>query len=242
MNIINAIILLSSGLDCVTALAMTVKSNIRVKLALTFDYGQKASSNELLYSSKIAQYYKINHRVISLPWLKEITQTGLVNESVDLPSISLDDISSSADSRITQNSAKNVWVPNRNGVMINIAASFAESMDYDYIIVGFNAEEALTFPDNSIEYVNALNLCLNFSTLNKVKMLAPVAQLNKQEIILRAVEMQAPLHLSWTCYNGGNTPCGTCESCTRRIRAFKEQGITDPFTGKNEGNICKELF
>lgn len=157
----------------------------------------------------------------------------MVNETLNVPTLSLDDIEPSADKIMTQNSAKKVWVPNRNGIMVNIAAGFAESMKCDYVIVGFNKEEAMTFPDNSVTYIEFLNNCFKFSTLTKVKILAPVAQLTKKEIILKAIELNSPLHLSWTCYKGDHFPCGTCESCIRRMHAFKEQNMEDPFITKN---------
>jgi 7-cyano-7-deazaguanine synthase len=225
--IISSIALLSSGLDSVASLAVAYKKTT-VKLALIFDYGQKAASKEIEYSRVIAERYGINHKVILLPWLKEITTTSLVNRNMAVPELSMQDIEKESDPTITIDSAKKVWVPNRNGVMINIAASFAESLDCEYIIVGFNSEEAVTFPDNSYAYLEVIDNCLSYSTRNGVKMLAPVAGLNKKDIISKALEMKAPLEWSWSCYHGGEVPCGVCESCIRRKRAFMQVGIKDP--------------
>jgi 7-cyano-7-deazaguanine synthase len=113
-------------------------------------------------------------------------------------------------------------------VLINIAASFAESMGCENVIVGFNREEAVTFPDNSPEFIGAINGSLSYSTLNGVKVLAPLIGLDKKSIVLKAMESRSPLEYSWSCYQGGELPCGMCESCVRRKRAFDEAGIEDP--------------
>ncbi len=106
-------------------------------------------------------------------WLSEITSTSLVNRNADVPSLSFEDIDETAPAEITEASAKAVWVPNRNGVMLNIAGAFAESRECDYLLVGFNGEEAVTFPDNSLAYVQAMDNAFSYSTQNGVKVLAP---------------------------------------------------------------------
>jgi 7-cyano-7-deazaguanine synthase len=222
-----AITLLSSGLDSVAALAIAAK-NLEIEMAVTFDYGQRAGPREIEYSRKVCEYFGIEHRVIKLDWLGEITHTSLVNRNEEVPSLSFEDIGETAPAIITENSAKAVWVPNRNGVMLNIAGSFAESRDCDYIVVGFNGEEAGTFPDNTLDYVKAMDHAFSYSTQNGVKVLAPLIEIGKTEIVKRALEAKAPLEYSWSCYHGEETPCGECESCRRRTRAFKNAGVKDP--------------
>ncbi|HIH75486.1 MAG TPA: 7-cyano-7-deazaguanine synthase QueC [Methanosarcina sp.] len=222
-----AITLLSSGLDSVAALAMAAES-LEIEMAITFDYGQRAVQRETEYSRKVCEYFGIGHRVISLDWLAEITHTSLVNRDEEIPALSVEDIDEAAPANITENSAKAVWVPNRNGVMLNIAGSFAESKECNYIVVGFNGEEAGTFPDNSFDYVKAMDCAFSYSTQNGVQVLAPLIELGKTEIVKRALEAKAPLEYSWSCYHGGELPCGECESCVRRARAFKNAGVKDP--------------
>lgn len=223
----SAVSLLSSGLDSVTALVLT-KELMDVRLALTFDYGQRSALREIEFAKNICDSYGIEHEVIKLDWLGNITKTSLVNKDVEVPKLSLEDISDGAAPEITEESAKNVWVPNRNGVMINIAGSFAESLGCEYVTVGFNGEEAQTFPDNSFEFVKAMDRSLYFSTQNKVKLLAPLIEFDKATIVLEALKTDAPLEWSWSCYHGGDVPCGVCESCVRRARAFKEIRKKDP--------------
>lgn len=222
-----AITLLSSGLDSVSALAIAAES-LEIEMAITFDYGQRASQREIDYSRKVCEHFGIEHRIIKLDWLGEITHTSLVNRNEEVPSLSLEDIADAAPAAITENSAKAVWVPNRNGVMLNIAGSFAESRGCDYIVVGFNGEEAGTFPDNSLDYVKAMDHAFSYSTQNGVRVMAPLIEMGKTEIVKRALEAKAPLEYSWSCYHGGEIPCGECESCVRRARAFKNTGAKDP--------------
>lgn len=222
-----AITLLSSGLDSVSALAIAAES-LDIEMAVTFDYGQRARQREIEYSRKVCEHFGIEHRIIKLDWLSEITHTSLVNRDADVPSLSLEDIDEAAPATITETSAKAVWVPNRNGVMLNIAGSFAESRGCDYLVVGFNGEEAGTFPDNSLAYVQAIDHAFSYSTQNGVRVLAPLIEMGKTEIVRRALEIKAPLEYSWSCYHGGKTPCGECESCMRRARAFRNAGAKDP--------------
>jgi len=226
-----AITLLSSGLDSVAALAIAAE-NIDIEIAITFDYGQRARTREIEYSQKVCECFEIEHRVVKLDWLSEITSTSLVNTNTDVPSLSFEDIDKTAPAEITAASAKAVWVPNRNGVMLNIAGSFAESRECDYLVVGFNGEEAGTFPDNSLAYVQAMDTAFSYSTQNKVKVLAPLIELEKTEIVSKALEAKAPLEYSWSCYHGGEMPCRECESCVRRARAFKNLGIKDPLLNR----------
>ncbi|MGP8323314.1 MAG: 7-cyano-7-deazaguanine synthase QueC [Methanosarcinaceae archaeon] len=218
---------LSSGLDSVAALSLA-KNQVDLELAITFDYGQRSARREIEYAKEICNHFEIDHEIILLDWLGKITNTSLVNKDVDVPKLTLKDILDSAAPEITQESSKNVWVPNRNGVMINIAASFAESLGCGFIIVGFNNEEAATFPDNSFEYVQALDRCLSYSTRNCVKVFAPLIQFDKNAIVREAIRSGAPLEWSWSCYHGGDAPCGVCESCVRRARGFAKAGIEDP--------------
>ncbi|GAV22519.1 7-cyano-7-deazaguanine synthase QueC [Carboxydothermus pertinax] len=208
-----AIVLLSAGLDSTVSLAYGVKT-FEVILGLTINYGQKAAKKEIEHSQKILNFYGIPQEIIELPFLQKITKTSLVAECEEIPA-NVDLESDEA----TKISMAKVWVPNRNGLFINIAAAYAESLGAKYIITGFNAEEAQTFSDNSREFVEASNLALSYSTLNKVEVVSFTQNLEKAEIYRLGIELKAPLDLVWSCYYGGEEMCGKCESCLRLIRA-----------------------
>lgn len=224
-----AISLLSSGLDSVAALALSLAAeSLEIEMAITFDYGQRSSRREIEYAGKVCEHFGIEQRVLKLDWLAGITSTSLVNREAEIPELSFEDLAENAPASITKASAKAVWVPNRNGVMLNIAASFAESRGCKYLITGFNGEEAGTFPDNSLAYVQAMDLAFSLSTQNGVEVLAPLIELDKPGIVRKALEIKAPLEYSWSCYHGEDVPCQRCESCMRRSLAFKAAGKKDP--------------
>ncbi len=216
-----AVVLLSAGLDS-TVNCIFAQREHQVDLALTFDYGQRAAAREIDRAREICRRFDIKHQVANLPWLGEMTKTSLVNRSVDVPTqaqVSLDDCA------VSLRSADAVWVPNRNGVFLNIAAAFAESLEADWVIPGFNAEEAATFPDNSREFLQATDYSLRFSTRGQVVTQCFTAGMNKTEIVLLGREIGAPFDLMWPCYLAGERPCGECESCLRFYRAASAAGL-----------------
>lgn len=210
-----SIVLLSGGLD--SALAFLIaKKNSAIQFALTFDYGQKASEKEILSAQKICKHYQVEHKVISLPFFTELTNHPFFNESLDCPHVKPNQLD---DKAITLKSAETVWVPNRNGIFLNVAAGIAESLKINNLYVGFNAEEAATFPDNSQDYLKSVNSSLSFSTLNQVKVLSPTSALVKKEIFKELLTNDFPLSALWSCYHHHEKMCGLCESCQRFKRA-----------------------
>jgi 7-cyano-7-deazaguanine synthase len=210
----SAVALLSGGLDSTVACTLAIGTGGGVALALTFDYGQRAARREVEAARAIAAYLGVPHRTIALPFLGEITRTALVAGAIPHPS------AADLDSPRARETAKAVWVPNRNGVLVNIAAAFAESLGAERVVVGFNREEAATFPDNSEGFAAAATAALAFSTLSKVRLDAPTGAMTKREIVRAGRAAGAPLDLIWSCYEGGERPCGACESCLRQARAL----------------------
>lgn len=218
-----AVTLLSGGIDSYlsTALAREEKDFL---LALTFDYGQRAAAQEIKAAKKIARYWRIKHEVVELPWLKNLGENALTHPNALLPRFR--DLEKLKSKRETERSAEAVWVPNRNGVFLNIAAAYAETLGAAWIITGFNREEAATFPDNSLDYVHRFNRALELSTLlfpPKVK--SYVQEMDKKEMVAKLVELDLPLDFFWSCYEGKEKMCGTCESCARAIAAFQAHGL-----------------
>lgn len=222
------IVLLSGGLDSSVALALYLET-AKIELALTFDYGQRAKDKEITASRRIAEHYKIPHQIVALPFLQEQTHSALVNRSTELPHLEfeeLDDLEGEA-----LQSAHQVWVPNRNGLFMNIAAVFAENMgEPTTLITGFNREEAATFPDNSQEFMMAMNHCFRYSTQNEVTVASPTATFSKSEIVREGLRLAIPFEKIWSCYESGEQLCGRCESCLRLKRALIDnnaQGIVN---------------
>ena len=183
---------------------------------LTFNYGQKAAPCEVKNAKKICSHFELPHKVIDLNWLSEITKTSLVNNAFNIPKgreIEIDNFEKSI------STADHVWVPNRNGVFLSIAAAFADSLKADWVVPGFNQEEAATFPDNSSDYIKSLTESFSFSTSNQVEVQCFTDRMEKVEIYKLALELKVPLEFLWPCYESGESHCGECESCQRFLRA-----------------------
>ena len=212
-----AIILLSGGLDSLVALGyLKLGNKYDVKRALTFDYGQKSVNKEIEASSNICKYYGVEHSVIKLDWLKDITKTSLVsNDEIPIENLH------------TKESAKSVWVPNRNALFINIAASFCDSFGYNYIIYGANKDEAGNFPDNTEEFRSQISELFKTSTLIKPQVLAPLINYSKDDIVKIAIDNSMPLDLVMSCYNSGEGHCGKCESCNYLKIALLNNGCKE---------------
>ena len=211
-----SIILLSGGLDSLVSLGLSIKE-YNIKLALTFNYGQNSAQKEIETSKKISDYYNIEHEIVELPFLKKITNNALVGNSEDLPTENIG----------TVESAKAVWVPNRNGLFLNIAASYAEAKGYTHIIIGANAQEGKTFPDNTEDFIDGVNNAFKYSTKVGVKVIAPLINYNKNDIVKKALEYKIPLELTYSCYSNGEKNCGECESCKNLKNALIENGAVN---------------
>ncbi|MGC8765149.1 MAG: 7-cyano-7-deazaguanine synthase QueC [Brevinematia bacterium] len=217
-----SIVLLSGGLDSVVNLKAALDET-DVILLLTFDYGQAAAEREIEAINLISARYGLKKKIIKLEFLAELSNSLKDGSIFDFDETGLDNLSYSS------KTAQSVWVPNRNGLFINIASSFAESMKADYIITGFNKEEGVTFPDNSGEFVARINEVLKFSTLYHPSVKSFTIDMVKSEIVEFGLKIRAPFEYIWSCYRGKEMMCGKCESCQRLKRALKEANFYDEF-------------
>lgn len=211
-----AVVLLSGGLDSTVNLYEAHQA-FEVVQVLTINYGQKALVKELQAAEYFSKLLDLPWIKLDLTWLAQISQSSL-NTSAIVPQGQDVDITSYETSMKT---AHSVWVPNRNGLFLNIAGVYADALGADYIIPGFNKEEAETFPDNSKDFMLATNLGLKFSTRNHAEVFCFTTDLNKTEIVKRAKELDIPLDKLWPCYHSLDQWCGVCESCLRFQRATK---------------------
>jgi 7-cyano-7-deazaguanine synthase len=198
-----AVVLLSGGLDSIVSMLLA-KQHADIILAITIDYGQKAKVNEIKSSAAFCANYGIRHQVIKIPFMLDM-MSGIIESS------GLEDSSP--------------WVPNRNGLFLNLAACYAENLGADWVVCGFNREEGVDFPDNTKEFVNAITHSLYYSTLNHVEVRSFVQNMDKIEIVEMAKSLGVDFGLIWSCYRSGDKPCGECPSCLRNEKAYKEVGI-----------------
>lgn len=220
-----AVVLLSGGLDSQVSMGLAAKRYDLVE-ALTFNYGQHSVDQEIAAAKACSDHYGCPHRVIGLEFLSTILTSALTESEDLLPELTASQLN---DMTRCQETAKAVWVPNRNGLFLNIAACIAEKNGADWLVCGFNREEAKTFPDNSQEFIDLANLFFHFSTSNSVRVWSGTIAMDKTEIVKAAMEETIPLEWFWSCYRGEPLMCGRCESCGRAIRALKANGLWDRY-------------
>ncbi|WP_269479002.1 7-cyano-7-deazaguanine synthase QueC [Methanocaldococcus infernus] len=224
-----AVSILSGGLDSTVA-TMYAKALGYDLLAITYNYGQRAAKREIEAAKKISEILKIEHKVVELNFVKEFGKSALITNK-EIPKLTFEDL----DSEKAFETMRAVWVPARNVIFLAIASGFAEAIDGEKIFIGINKEEGVTFPDNTIEFVEAFNRALEYGTLNKVKVEAPLYDKTKEEIVKLGKELEEKLGVkvlkySYSCYKDNGESflhCGECESCLRRKRAFKLANIED---------------
>jgi len=211
-----ALVCLSGGLDSTASLYWSLKEYENVS-AVFYDYGQKALLSEQKTVNELCKSLNVKLFNLSLSFVGEFSNSSLNKSDKNLPqNINLNSLDD------TKASSKSVWVPNRNGLFINASASLLESLGGGDLILGFNKEEAQTFPDNSKEFLEASNKALAFSTQSKVKLISPTLNMLKHEIFKLGLDLGFDSEKVWPCYESADKPCGRCESCMRFYRAKKE--------------------
>lgn len=219
MSTKKAVVLLSGGLDSSFNLAAAVADpRISETIVLFIDYGQRAWAAERRAVIALSKHYNVAMEEVDAKWLGRQGGNALTNSEKPLPDIDTADLDRL---EIAQETMRAVWVPNRNGVLVNIAAALAEAKNLDFVFVGFNREEAATFPDNSQDYLQSANLALSYSTNSKVVLDSYSIDMDKTEIVARGRELDMPFDLIWSCYEDGTKPCGECEPCRRLARALE---------------------
>jgi len=199
----NALVLLSGGLDSTVACAMAGEI-YNLRYALFFDYGQHPAAEERVAVAALAKHFNLDMIEISLPWMKNFSSSSLV----------------AAEPVSGGKGMSPAWVENRNGIFIDIAASIAAEKDCRFVVVGFNREEAVDFPDNRVEYLDAVNRALTLGVSKPVTVVSPTINMDKREIVTEGLKRGVPWEKIWSCYRSGDVMCGTCESCLRLKRAI----------------------
>lgn len=226
-----ALVLSSGGVDSTTCLSIAIDDlgaeNVSTVSIL---YGQK-HSKEIECAKQIAEYYKVEHSIINL------ANTGIMDKSnCSLLAGSKEEIRhESYAEQIAKDGEGMVrtYVPFRNGLMLASVAALAMSIypeDEVDIYLGAHADDAAgaAYADCSEEFTSTIGAAISIGTYGKVKLIAPLVNLNKVEVVTEGLKLGTPYHLTWSCYEGGDTPCGTCGTCIDRAAAFKLNNISDP--------------
>ena len=221
-----ALVLFSGGVDSTTCLGIAVdKYGADEVLALSVYYGQK-HSKELQAAEKIAAHYGVKLHSLDLALIFADSDCSLLKgSSEDIPEESYADQLSK-----TGGAPVSTYVPFRNGLFLSSAASVALSNGCEVIYYGAHSDDAAgnAYPDCSVDFNNAMNEAIYLGSRKQLCIEAPFVELNKADVVRIGTELKAPYKLTWSCYEGGDKPCGRCATCIDRIAAFKANGLTDP--------------
>ena len=227
-----AIVLLSGGMDsCVcTAIARERHGERNVAL-LHAGYGQRTQQRERRAFEEIADYYGVEDRlVVQLNHFRAIGGSALTDQLIAIPENRLrEPAAATGEAEIPV-----TYVPFRNAHFLSVAVSWAEARGAGAIYIGAVAEDSSGYPDCRPEYYRAFQELIRVGTRpeTQIEIITPVIGMKKSEIIRHGMELRAPLQLTWSCYQGEEAACGTCDSCLLRLRAFAESGVEDPIVYK----------
>lgn len=211
-----AIVLLSGGLDSSTTLYYAINRGYSCQ-ALIFDYGQK-HKKEIKSALSIVKHLGVSYEIlkITLPW----KGSALIDNKMKIPN-----------KRTVDKIGKDIpktYVPGRNTIFLSYALSFAEATGSSAIFIGANVMDYSGYPDCRPEYLMAFELVIRKGGRDKnIRIFAPLINKTKEEILKLAVKLGVPIKKTWSCYNGKKKPCGVCDSCLIRKKAFDSAGLKD---------------
>lgn len=221
-----ALVLCSGGVDSTTLLAMAVeKYGAENVYALSISYGQR-HSKEIESAKAVAAHYGVEQRFLDLAAIFADSNCSLLEHSTEqVPEESYADQLAEADG-----SPVSTYVPFRNGLFLSSAASMALSLDCSVLYYGAHHDDwaGNAYPDCSREFVDAMNRAIVEGTGGELHMEAPFVEWNKADIVREGLKLNVPYELTWSCYEGGDVPCGVCGTCIDRTAAFEANGVTDP--------------
>ena len=212
-----AVVLISGGLDSTIALYKAM-GKYNVVQGIFFNYGQKAYESEKEACKKLCRKLKIKFMEIDISFISKFSASSLTKASKKIPKLNEKDLQKRS---LLIETASSVMVQNRNMIFISIGASISAEFGCEYLIAGFNKEEAVTFPDNSENFIKSINETLKISLKpKKVKVISPTMKMNKKDMIKYAISHKIDLSTIYSCYIGNKKMCGKCESCIRLKNAL----------------------
>ena len=217
---VNAVVLLSGGLDSTTTLAQAIADGCDVT-ALSFRYGQR-HTKELISAANVAKFFNVKHVIVDIDL--SMFRSALTRPEIDVPE-NRDESQMGQDIPVT-------YVPARNIIMMSVATGLCESVDADRIYIGANVVDYSGYPDCRPEFFEAFEKMIAVGTKAGVegppiRIGTPILHSSKADIVRLGKKLGAPLHLTWSCYEGGEKACGRCDSCQLRLAGFKEAGYKD---------------
>ncbi len=208
----DSLLVFSGGMDSTT---MLYEYQERIALALSFHYGSNHNDKELAFAKLHCQRLGIEHIIIPLGFIKEHFNSSLLSGSEAIPEGNYD-----------EDNMKSTVVPFRNGIMLAIAAGMAENRGLQYIMLANHGGDHAIYPDCRPDFVNAMDQAVCAGTWNNVRLFTPYTNISKAEIARHGLQLGINYDETWSCYKGGDKPCGVCGTCREREEALKEACIT----------------
>ncbi|MBQ4363196.1 MAG: 7-cyano-7-deazaguanine synthase QueC [Oscillospiraceae bacterium] len=217
-----ALVLSSGGVDSTTLLALAVERySAENVIALSIYYGQK-HKKELEAARRTAEYYHVEHIETDLTDIFQFSDSTLLEGRGDIPHESyIEQVVKAGGSPVS------TYVPFRNGLFLSVAASIAISKGCGVVMYGAHADDAAgnAYPDCSEEFVESMNKAIYIGSGNDLYLEAPFAGMNKTQVVAAGKRFGVPYEITWSCYEGGDEPCGKCATCLDRRAAFLANGI-----------------
>jgi len=223
-----AVVLLSGGMDSCVSAAMARERHGAGNMALLHaGYGQRTEERERRAFEEIADFYAVSpgrRLVVQLDHFRAIGGSALTDAKIAVPENELGAAGPQG------SSIPVTYVPFRNAHFLSVAVSWAEVIGAEAVYIGAVAEDSSGYPDCRAEYYQVFQELVRVGTRPEthIEIRTPVIALTKSEIIRRGIELGAPLHLTWSCYQNEDRACGVCDSCLLRLAAFREARVTDP--------------
>lgn len=224
-----AVIAVSGGMDsCVTAAI----ANLDYELAFAhINYGQRTEKRELKAFDDIANHYRVKKKlIIDFTHLAKIGGSSLTDKNIEVTKADLENQKHLPADRQVPSS----YVPFRNANILSACVSWAEVLNASAVFIGAVYEDSSGYPDCRPDFFSAFETMVDFGTKpeTKIKIVTPIINLSKSEIVKKGIELDAPLHLTWSCYQNEDEACGVCDSCALRLRGFQQAGFEDPIKYK----------
>jgi 7-cyano-7-deazaguanine synthase len=214
-----SVVLLSGGMDSCVTLAQALEDGYDVG-ALHVNYGQLTQARELQAYTELCDHYGIERRlIVDISHLAQIGGSALTDATLELP-----------DGGVEADRIPISYVPFRNANILAIATSWAEVIGAEALYIGAVEEDSSGYPDCRGEFFQAFEAVITAGTRpeTRITVRTPVLHCSKADIVRLGLSLQAPFHLSWSCYRHSDAACGTCDSCRLRLRGFGEAGMVDP--------------
>ena len=223
-----AVVLVSGGMDSCVCAAIACKQSGAANLALLHaSYGQRTESREARAFREIADFYAVTRRLmVRLDHFRAIGGSALTDDRIAVPENEL------GAPELRGSEIPVTYVPFRNAHFLSVGVSWAEAIGAGAIYIGAVAEDSSGYPDCRPEYYRVFQELIHAGTRTEtqIAIATPVIAWKKSAIVRKGVELGAPLHLTWSCYQNEQEACGVCDSCLLRLRAFSDAGVTDPIS------------